>query len=62
MEFEPTILAGERPHTYALDRAATGTGMAVHYEKKTHFKYIVIVFLWYSSNVFKYLNAWNIVN
>ena len=25
--FEPTISAGERPHTYALDRAATGTGL-----------------------------------
>ena len=24
--FEPTIPAGERPKTYALDRAATGTG------------------------------------
>ena len=24
--FEPTILAGERQQTYALDRAATGTG------------------------------------
>jgi len=24
--FEPTIWAGERPQTYALDRAATGTG------------------------------------
>ena len=24
--FEPTILVGERPHTYALDRAATATG------------------------------------
>ena len=23
--FEPTISAGERPKTYALDRAATGT-------------------------------------
>ena len=23
--FEPTIPAGERPQTYALDRAATGT-------------------------------------
>ena len=23
--FEPTISAGECPHTYALDRAATGT-------------------------------------
>jgi len=26
VEFEPKILAGERPQTYALDRAATGTG------------------------------------
>jgi hypothetical protein len=25
--FEPTISAGERPHTYALDRAATVTGI-----------------------------------
>ena len=25
--FEPTIAAGERPKTYALDRAATGTGI-----------------------------------
>ena len=24
--FEPTISAGERPYTHALDRAATGTG------------------------------------
>ena len=24
--FEPTISAGVRPQTYALDRAATGTG------------------------------------
>ena len=24
--FEPTISEGERPQTYALDRAATGTG------------------------------------
>ena len=24
--FEPTISAGERPQTYELDRAATGTG------------------------------------
>jgi len=25
--FEPTTPAGERPQTYALDRAATGTSM-----------------------------------
>jgi hypothetical protein len=27
--FEPTISAGERPQTYALDSAATGIGLAV---------------------------------
>ena len=27
--FEPTISAGERPQTYALDRAATGTGGSI---------------------------------
>ena len=27
--FEPTILACERPQTYALDRAATGTGRQI---------------------------------
>ena len=26
VEFEPTISAGERPQTHALDRAAAGTG------------------------------------
>ena len=26
VEFEPTISAGERPQTYALERAATGAG------------------------------------
>ena len=25
--FEPTISAGERPQTYALDRVVTGTGL-----------------------------------
>jgi hypothetical protein len=25
VEYEPTISAGERPQTYALDRATTGT-------------------------------------
>ena len=29
--FEPTISAGERPQTYALDRAAAGTGMLYIY-------------------------------
>ena len=29
VEFEPTISVGERLQTYALDRAATGTGIKV---------------------------------
>ena len=38
--FEPTILAGERPQTYALDRAATGTGRIQIY---THnIKYLLL--------------------
>jgi len=28
--FEPTISAGERPKTYTLDRAGTGTGTYIH--------------------------------
>ena len=32
--FEPTILASERPLTYALDRAATGTGYLISYFKQ----------------------------
>ena len=35
--FEPTISAGERPKTYALDRAATGTGHhIIHNPKYQH--------------------------
>jgi hypothetical protein len=30
--FAHTISADERTHTYALDRAATGTGFAAFYE------------------------------
>ena len=37
--FEPTISAGEWPQTYALDRAATGTGLSlitdIYYKKTT---------------------------
>ena len=32
VEFEPTFSAGERPKTYALDRAATGTSIETEYE------------------------------
>jgi len=34
--FEPTISAGERPQTYALDRAATGTGHQIVYDPYFH--------------------------
>jgi hypothetical protein len=30
MGFEPTISAGERPQTHALDRATTGTGIYIY--------------------------------
>jgi hypothetical protein len=30
--FKPTILAGERPQTYALERATIGTGEATYNE------------------------------
>ena len=32
--FEPTISAGERPQTYALDGAATGTGSYAELRKQ----------------------------
>jgi hypothetical protein len=31
VRFEHTISAGEQPQTYALDRAATGTGLQYDY-------------------------------
>ena len=34
--FEPTILAGERPKTYALDCAATGTGIFLYEKRKIY--------------------------
>ena len=34
--FEPTFPAGERPQTYALDRAATGTGQSQINKQKTN--------------------------
>ena len=38
--FEPTIPAGERPKTYALDRAATGTGISVFLGNLTSTRYM----------------------
>jgi hypothetical protein len=37
--FEPTISAGERPQTYALDRAATGTGNETYRRTKICYIY-----------------------
>jgi hypothetical protein len=39
--FEPIISAGERPQTYALDRAATGTGTII--STKGIIKYTIVV-------------------
>jgi len=36
-EFQPTIPVGERPQTYALDRAAAGTGKVVLDRIFSHF-------------------------
>jgi len=38
--FEPKISAGKRPQTYALDRAATGTGMKGNYCNQINFNFI----------------------
>jgi hypothetical protein len=45
--FEPTISAGERPMTYAIDRAATGTCDMVRYfsQISTNVKCFVVVVL-----------------
>jgi len=32
--FDPTIPAGERPQTYALDGAATGTGAVFYIDRR----------------------------
>ena len=36
--FEPTVSAGERPQTYALDRTATGTGIIYLYIKYNYIR------------------------
>jgi hypothetical protein len=38
--FEPTIAVGERPKTYVLDRAATGTGDLVYTDNGVNLSYI----------------------
>jgi hypothetical protein len=51
VEFEPTVSAGERPQTYALDCAATGTGSTLNYSLKiiTH-NYCTVQ--WYMIRVY----------
>jgi hypothetical protein len=39
---EPTISAGERPQTYVLYRAATGTGIFYDYDDDNNYYYIYI--------------------
>ena len=41
--FEPTISAGERPQTYTLDRAATGTG--VIYNQQFFIQYQILYYM-----------------
>jgi len=42
--FEPTISAGERSQTYALDRAATGIGMQYDLRYIINYQYVSIYF------------------
>jgi len=42
--FEPTISAGERPQTYTLDRAATGTGPSGYYNLQFFFLSFIFFF------------------
>ena len=39
--FEPTIPSSERPQTYALDRAATGTGSLLQLHEVILTKYVL---------------------
>jgi hypothetical protein len=45
MGFEPTISAGELPHTYALDRKATGIGSIATQGSKFLTKWVTNSFL-----------------
>ena len=50
VRFEPTISAGERSKTYALDHAATGIGN-VHELQKIGYSYTISRLLFSSCNV-----------
>jgi len=43
--FESTISPGERPKTYALDRAATETGWIIKYVGKIYWNTICLTFV-----------------
>ena len=43
--FEPTISAGERPQTYALDRTATGTGNIISRLCKL-LDFMTVIWMW----------------
>ena len=57
--FKPTISAGERPQTYALDRAAIGTGIYFYLNMKNHRpeikKFLFKQFIVSNSLVVKYM-------
>ena len=62
--FEPTISAGERPLTYALDRAATGIGILKHKEEfatELHQYFITYNYISVTFTVALYmLLVWNV--
>ena len=41
--FEPTVSTGERPQTYALDRAATGTGKFLYIATVKHITNLLLL-------------------
>ena len=48
--FEPTISAGERPQTYTLDHAATGTSKCILY--RIHYSYQILMKREFSRQIF----------
>ena len=56
--FEPTISAGERPQTYALDRAAFGTGNNNELRNKNKEKGRRIAPAWNKNTSFSLLPTW----
>jgi hypothetical protein len=52
--FEPAVSEGERPQTYDLDRAATGTGIIINHLKfeinleliSMPLKFAILIFAW----------------